>query len=411
MNILLINHYAGSVYHGMEYRPYYFAREWINKGHDVTIIAGTYSHLRKQNPQNKRDFEEEIIDGVRYVWVNTGHYQGNGIRRACTMLQFPRKLYLHAGMLVKKYRPDAVIASSTYPLDAYPAHRIAKKAGARLIHEVHDLWPLTLMELGHLSKGNPMIRVLQRAENHAYQRADKVVSLLPNAYEYMKDHYVTPDKYVHIPNGIVLSDWTDRREPAREDIRLKSEQLRAQGYFIVGYIGGFALSNSLMQLVEVAKRTQDEKIAYMLVGDGVLRPCIEQVICENNLTNVYLFDRIDKLTVPETLPLFDIVYAGGNKCGLYRYGIAMNKLFEYMMAERPVVIAFDTEKDVVSQSGCGIKVPAEDVEAIRGAILKLRDMTPDERLRLGQKGRAYILENHEYQKLAERFIEVMRSEV
>ena len=31
MNILYINHYAGSMKHGMEFRPYYLSREWIKK--------------------------------------------------------------------------------------------------------------------------------------------------------------------------------------------------------------------------------------------------------------------------------------------------------------------------------------------------------------------------------------------
>ena len=32
MNILLLNHYAGHPALGMEYRPYYLAREWVRQG-------------------------------------------------------------------------------------------------------------------------------------------------------------------------------------------------------------------------------------------------------------------------------------------------------------------------------------------------------------------------------------------
>ncbi len=46
MNILLINHYAGSLGHGMEYRAYYLAREWVRLGHQVRIVASSYSHVR-----------------------------------------------------------------------------------------------------------------------------------------------------------------------------------------------------------------------------------------------------------------------------------------------------------------------------------------------------------------------------
>ena len=51
MNILIINHYAGSPEMGMEFRPYYLAREWQKLGHKVLIVGGTYSHLRKKQPE------------------------------------------------------------------------------------------------------------------------------------------------------------------------------------------------------------------------------------------------------------------------------------------------------------------------------------------------------------------------
>ena len=66
MNILIINHYAGSPEMGMEFRPYYFAREWIKMGHKVDIIAADYSHLRRINPDVKKDFQKENIDGINY---------------------------------------------------------------------------------------------------------------------------------------------------------------------------------------------------------------------------------------------------------------------------------------------------------------------------------------------------------
>ena len=48
MNILMINHYAGSAKHGMEYRPYYLAREWVRVGHRVTIVGASCSHIKEE---------------------------------------------------------------------------------------------------------------------------------------------------------------------------------------------------------------------------------------------------------------------------------------------------------------------------------------------------------------------------
>lgn len=77
MNIILINHYAGSNIHGMEFRPYYLAREWVKMGHNVTIIAASFSHLRQKNPDISA-ITEEVIDGIRYIWLPVNKYQGNG---------------------------------------------------------------------------------------------------------------------------------------------------------------------------------------------------------------------------------------------------------------------------------------------------------------------------------------------
>ena len=185
MNILYIEHYAGSPEMGMEFRPYYLSEEWAKMGHNVTIIAGDYSHLRKKNPSVINDFTVENIDGIEYVWVRTGEYEGNGMKRALTMERFVRKLYLNAGKIARRWKPDLVISSSTYPLDTYPAQKIAKIAKAKYVHEVHDMWPSTLYEVGGMSKKHPFVVAMQIAENSAYKHCDKCVALLPYSKDYM----------------------------------------------------------------------------------------------------------------------------------------------------------------------------------------------------------------------------------
>ena len=71
MNILLINHYAGSPRHGMEYRPYYLAREWVRAGHRVQIVAASQSHVRSRQPQVGAIPVDELIDGIAYRWWPT----------------------------------------------------------------------------------------------------------------------------------------------------------------------------------------------------------------------------------------------------------------------------------------------------------------------------------------------------
>ena len=139
MNILVINHYAGSPQHGMEYRPYYLAREWVRCGHAVLIVAASFSHVRQHQPDCAGAVREEEIDGVGYRWLPAPSYAGNGIARVRNIWAFLAQLWRDAGRLAGPFEPDVVIASSTYPMDIWVARRIAKLAGAKLVYEVHDL--------------------------------------------------------------------------------------------------------------------------------------------------------------------------------------------------------------------------------------------------------------------------------
>src|SRR4051812_18816639 len=124
----------------MEYRPFYLAREWVRLGHRVRIVASAQSHIRTQAPLlDGRARLDEVIDGVEYRWIATPAYRGNGLARVLNMFAFVAQLYRQAGRLAAEFQADVVIASSTYPLDIWPAHRIARKSGARLLFELHDL--------------------------------------------------------------------------------------------------------------------------------------------------------------------------------------------------------------------------------------------------------------------------------
>ena len=198
MRILLINHYAGSIYHGMEFRPYYFAREWVKMGHEVVIVAASYSHLRQKNVAINAAILEENIDGIKYIWLKTPEYSGNGVGRIKNMATFIYKLYKFLPQITAGFKPDAVIASSTYPLDSYPANWIAKKHGAKFVFELHDLWPMSPMVLGHMSKYHPFIWIMQRGEDYWCKNADTVISLLPEAYKHLVTRGMTMEKYIVI---------------------------------------------------------------------------------------------------------------------------------------------------------------------------------------------------------------------
>src|SRR5699024_9084452 len=203
MNILYINHYAGSPSLGMEYRPYYLAKEWLKFEHSVRIAASAFSHARAIQPTDSgakiKKRIQQTDEGVDYVWYPTPMYDGNGILRVKNILSFLWQVWTDKE-LTKNFRPDIVIASSTYPMDIWVAHSIAKKHKAKLVFEVHDLWPLSPIELGGMSPSHPFIIMCQAAENYAYKHSDVVVSMLPKVHEYMTKKGLDLDKLYIVPN-------------------------------------------------------------------------------------------------------------------------------------------------------------------------------------------------------------------
>ena len=408
MNILLINHYAGSLRHGMEYRPYYLAREWVKAGHDVTIIAASFSHLRSKNPMVTRYISEEIIHGIRYIWLFTPTYKGNGIGRIRNMLSFIIRLRSYLQIQINKVKYDAVIASSTYPLDIYPASMVQKRTGAKFIFEVHDLWPLSPMELGNIPPWHPYIMLMQKAENDAYRFCDRVVSLLPCAEEHMLRHGLARGKFVALPNGIDVSGWPILQGDLPAEHQEVFQRLREKKTFVAGYAGAHGVANSLHTLLEAGELLKGENVALVFVGQGPEKENLQRQARVKGLKSVFFLPAVDKMMIPVVLGFFDVAYIGLQNQPLFRFGVSPNKLMDYMMAAKPIVHAIKAGNDLVRDAECGISVEPEDPRAVANAIMNLMAMGESERIKMGLRGRQYVLACHDYKVLATKFLEIMK---
>lgn len=412
MNILLINHYAGSVHHGMEYRPYYLAREWVRLGHRVRIVAASHAHVRARAPSMAgRSRHDENIDGIDYTWFATPPYHGNGLARVRNMAAFVARLWREAPALAREVAPQVVIASSTYPLDIWPAHRIARLAGARLLHEVHDLWPLSPMELGGFSRHHPFIRLLQAAEDYACRHADTIVSILPKVREHLEARGMAPHKLHVIPNGTDPAEWLAAPPALPEELDALLAGLRAQGRTVVGYAGSHGLANALDTLLDAAALLKDKPLAFVLVGDGPEKARLERRARELGLAHLYFAPPIPKAQIPALMTLIDIAYLGWQRQPLYRFGIAPNKLIDYMMGGCPVLHAVEAGNDPVLEAGCGLTVAPEDPRAVADGLVSLLALSRPERRALGERGRAHALANLTYPVLGQRFLTTFAHEV
>ena len=397
--VWIVNQYAGSPRHGMEYRHYYLARALAGRGHRVVVITGTRSHLFTRPPEVSRPFTLETIDGVTYCWVAGPRYErAISLGRIINMVAFA--LRLERLPVAKLPRPDAILVSSPSLFPLPVAARWARRFGARLAFEVRDIWPLTIRELGGLSTRPPLVVVMQWLEDFGYRSADVVVSVLPAAADHMVSRGMDPAKFHYLPNGIDLA-------AARGDGDAPSvvRDAISPGAFTVGFVGTLGRANVLETLIDAARLVEPDGVQVVVVGHGPER---EQLVARaGDAANVAFVGPVAKEHVAPTLALFDACYVGYRRSPLYRFGVSPNKLYDYMAAGRPVLFAADAANQPVQEADCGRTIAPEDPEALAEAIRSLAAASADERARLGANARAYVAERHDYARLAERLAEVL----
>jgi len=400
VNLWIFNHYAVSPDMPGGTRHFDLARELVRRGHWVTIFASSFHHGLRQEMKLTHDekWRVEDIDGVRFVWIKTFPYQRNNWRRVLSMVSYMLRAWRLGQKLPKMVseieKPDVIIGSSVHLLAVFAAYWVAKHYRGRFIMEVRDLWPQTIIDMGKMTEGNPIIKALQFLERFLYRKAEWIVTVLPLVHEYITSCGIPREKIVWIPNGVDLSRF---KFPALQDV--------PDNRFKVIYLGAHGQANALDVLLDAAKVTQNQghqEIEFILIGDGLEKPRLIKLAIEMGLKNVEFNNPVPKAEVPQALDGADATVFILNDLPLYRYGISLNKLFDYLAATKPLILAGDPVNNPVEEARCGLTVPPRNPEALAEAIIELSRIPKEERHAMGRRGREYVEKYHSIPVLVDK---------
>ena len=150
-----------------------------------------------------------------------------------------------------------------------------------------------------------------------------------------------------------------------------------------------------------------KEVTFVLIGKGVEKQKLIDRVTKEGLKNVVFLPPVKKRQVPNALKNMDALYIGAAASPLYRFGISMNKLYDYMMSGKPIIYGIRAANNEVDEAGCGITIEPESTSNLVQAILELRKMDPIERDRLGKNGKNWVLSNRKYETLAKKFLKAM----
>ncbi|SIR03517.1 glycosyltransferase family 4 protein [Chryseobacterium sp. RU33C] len=401
MNIWLISKYASPPqYAKAPSRLFYLAREFKKLGNEALLITSDANHFANC-PETDKIYNDEEQDEVAIRWIKTKKYIRTASKdRILSWFDFERKLF--SMKLSNMTKPDVVIVSSLSIFTIIYGYYLKKKFGSFLVFEIRDIWPLTMTEEAGFSKWHPLVLLIGFIEKFGYKKSDLVAGTMPRLDLHVEQLLGYQRPFHCSPLGFdpenYSEDFLKERNPFLDII--PSDKI------IVGYAGSMGVTNALEPFIETVKMMKDDNnIHFVLVGSGDLRASYEETL--KDCSNVTFLQRIQQSEVKYFLDACDILYLSTKDSKVWDYGQSMNKVVEYMLAAKPIIASYTGYPSMINEADCGKFINSTSAEDIKDAILYYGNMSAEERMEIGDKGRKWIFENRTYPVLGKKYMDAI----
>ena len=407
MHILFLTHYFTPENNAPAARVHGMAREWARCGHRVTVLTcapNVPAGVVYEGYENKL-YQEEWIDGIRTVRVWTWLAANRGrVRRGLNYLSYLAAAGA-AGPLLRP-RADVVIATSPQFFAGWAGWPVARAHGAPFVLEIRDIWPDSIVAVGALEKGR-IIGALGKLERALYDGADHIVAVGDGYRMNMIRKGIGPSKISrrHQRRGRGPVRAARARPGAPRAARLRAGDVRhhlrrhhRHGQRPRGGAGRRA-----------APQGQGPR-RHRLPARSATAPCapeLEEQARAEGLTNVVFTGLVQRDELPAYLASSDACLVHFRKDDLFST-ILPSKFFEDAAMERPILLGFEGDaRAMLEEADCGIAFEPSNDEELAAAAERLAAAPAEERRRLGENGRRYVLEHFDRRKLAHDYLEIL----
>jgi len=403
MHILLIHQAFVELEEPGGTRHYELARCLTERGHQVTVIASSVSYLTGKVEPAGSSYSDSCgkAENLRILRAYTySALHRSFVHRIFSFLSFMISSFI-IGLNVKEV--DLVWGTSPPIFQSATAWLLARVKRIPFLLEVRDLWPAFAIQVGVL-RNRLIIKASEWLEGFLYRHADRVMVNSPGYIDHVK--LSGAQKIDLVPNGSDVQMFDPFTSGT--DFR-KANGL--EGKFIALYAGAHGMSNDLGIVLQAAHYLSDSpEIAIVFVGDGKDKPCLINQAAEMGLVNVYFLPPVPKIKMGEVLAAADACIAILKPIPLYST-VFPNKVFDYMAAGRPIILAIDgVIREEVEKAGAGIFVPPGDIKGLADAIQYL-EHDREARISMGQRGRLHVEAHFDRVSLAEKLAAIMEQMV
>ena len=396
MHILLIHQAFATINEPGGTRHHELARYLVQHGHRVTIIASSVSYITGKTLATEAN--EKGISIIR-AYVYQAHHK-SFVHRVFAFVSFMVSSFIE-GLKIKDV--DLIWGTSPPIFQGITAWALARLKRIPFLFEVRDLWPAFAISVGVLKNGF-LIRLSEWLERFLYRAADRIMVNSPGYITHVQNKGASQVELV--PNGVDVGmfDPGGRGESFRQSHNLNNK-------FVILYAGAHGMSNDLTVVLDAAEILRaDKNIQIVLLGDGKEKANLRAQAEKMALENVSFIASVPKSEMANALSASNACIAILKPIEWYK-ATYPNKVFDYMAAGRPIVLAIDgVIREVVDAAECGIFAEPGNALALANAMRELAK-NPDQSQEMGKKGREYAEKHFDRVKTAEQLVEILEKMV
>lgn len=397
MRILIVSHYFPPDITAAAFRIGDFAKAFARAGHEVSVLT-TEPHRGKAGDAAPPDPALESVRIRRSHLTELG--AGGFVNYVRHYMSFVAGSVRQAiGMRLGGYKPDIIWATSP-PLFAGLAGRImAALFGCPMVLDIRDIWPESAVSAGQLRDGGLAFRIGKRLEHTLYAKARAISCVAQPMAEYIRGQTQVPVTVIY--NGVPAAEMQGRAAPP-------AQQAGPRKILYAGNLGRVQQLDLLIQAVaDLRQEGELQDWIVRIVGSGALQQALAAQVEQLGMAGTVAVEPpMSREKVFDSLCAADLLYLSLKPDPVLRMTIP-SKLFDYLMAARPIVGGIAGEgREILAASGANLCFEPGDLDSLR-TTLRAATRRCAELERSAEKNRALVLERFTRETAAARLLEVL----